>query len=125
LTTVAAISSVARTSDGIGLRTCRWPAPGAPRAPRAHLLLVLGVAEHVGRYPYVASQLAGAGIETHTYDQRGFDASGGHRAYVDRWSQYHEDLEERLVEAQSAARGLPVVLYGHSMGGLAATGFDS
>jgi acylglycerol lipase len=120
LTTVAPISSVARTRDGIQLRTYRWPAPSTPRA---HLLLVHGIAEHVGRYPHVASQLAGAGIETHAYDQRGFGGSGGHRAYVDRWSQYHEDLQERLIEAQSAARGLPVVLYGHSMGGLAALGY--
>jgi acylglycerol lipase len=120
LTTATAISSVARARDGTQLRAYRWPALGTPRA---HLLLVHGIAEHVGRYPHVASQLAGAGIETHAYDQRGFGGSGGHRAYVDRWSQYHDDLEERLAEVRSAARGLPVVLYGHSMGGLTALGY--
>lgn len=90
---------------------------------RAHLLLVHGIAEHAGRYPHVASQLARAGIATHAYDQRGFGESSGHRAYVDRWSQYHDDVEDRLAEVRSEAGGLPVVLYGHSMGGLIALGY--
>src|SRR5439155_1170211 len=84
------VSSV-RTRDGLDLRTYRWPALGAARA---HLLLVHGIAEHAGRYPRVVSQLPGAGIAIHTYDQRGFGRSGGHRAYVDRWSQYHDDVED-------------------------------
>jgi acylglycerol lipase len=97
-----------------------WPALGAPRA---HLLLVHGIAEHAGRYQHVGTQLARAGITTHAYDQQGFGASGGHRAYVDRWSQYHDDVEDRLTAVRTAAGGLPVVLYGHSMGGLIALGY--
>ena len=90
---------------------------------RAHVVLVHGLAEHAGRYPHVASRLASAGIATHAFDLRGFGESSGHRAYVDRWSQYHDDLEDRLAEVRSAAGGLPVVLYGHSMGGLIALGY--
>lgn len=112
--------SFVRTRDGLDLRTYRWPAVGTARA---HLLLVHGIAEHAGRYPRVASQLPGAGIAIHSYDQRGFGASGGHRAYVDRWSQYHDDVEDRLAQVRLAAGGLPVVLYGHSMGGLIALGY--
>ena len=105
---------------GLELRTYLWPAVGVPRA---HLLLVHGIAEHAGRYEHVGSQLARAGITTHAYDQRGFGASGGHRAYVERWSQYHDDVEDRLADVRTAAGGLPVVLYGHSMGGLIALGY--
>ncbi|MEK6224923.1 MAG: lysophospholipase [Chloroflexota bacterium] len=112
--------AVVRARDGLDLREYEWPAVGTPRA---HLLLVHGIAEHAGRYPHVATQLASAGITTHAYDQRGFGGSGGHRAYVDRWSQYHDDLEDRLTEVRAAADGLPVVLYGHSMGGLIALGY--
>jgi len=119
LLTAEAVSFV-RSRDGVELRTYRWPAVGTTRA---HLLLVHGIAEHAGRYPHVASQLARAGIAMHAYDQRGFGASGGHRAYVDRWSQYHDDVEDRLAEVRSAAAGLPVVLYGHSMGGLITLGY--
>jgi alpha-beta hydrolase superfamily lysophospholipase len=111
---------VVRARDDVELRTYQWPAVGVARA---HLLLVHGIAEHAGRYGHVGTQLARAGITTHAYDQRGFGRSGGHRAYVDRWSQYHDDVEDRLVEVRSAAAGLPVVLYGHSMGGLIALGY--
>jgi alpha-beta hydrolase superfamily lysophospholipase len=112
--------NTARTRDGLQLRTYDWPAVGTPRA---HLLLVHGIAEHAGRYPHVAARLADAGITTHAYDQRGFGGSGGHRAYLDRWSQYHDDLEDRLAAVRAASQGLPVVLYGHSMGGLVALGY--
>ena len=111
---------VVRARDGLELRTYQWPAVGVPRA---HLLLVHGIAEHAGRYGHVGTQLANAGIATHAYDQRGFGRSGGHRAYLDRWSQFHDDVEDRLAEVRSAAGGLPVVLYGHSMGGLIALGY--
>ena len=112
--------NTARTRDGLQLCTYDWPAVGTPRA---HLLLVHGIAEHAGRYPHVAARLADAGITTHAYDQRGFGGSGGHRAYLDRWSQYHDDLEDRLAAVRAASQGLPVVLYGHSMGGLVALGY--
>ncbi len=111
---------VVRARDGLDLRTYLWPAVGVERA---HLLLVHGIAEHAGRYPHVGSRLAGAGIATHAFDLRGFGGSGGHRAYLDRWSQYHDDVEDRLAELRSIAAGLPVVLYGHSMGGLIALGY--
>jgi alpha-beta hydrolase superfamily lysophospholipase len=110
----------ARARDGVELRTLWWPAAGTPRA---HLLLVHGIAEHAGRHAHVASQFATAGIETHGYDLRGFGGSGGRRAYVDRWSVYHDDLEDRLAAIRKLAGALPVVVSGHSMGGLIALGY--
>jgi alpha-beta hydrolase superfamily lysophospholipase len=110
----------ARTRDGLELRTLHWPAVGTTRA---HLLIVHGIAEHAARHAHVASRFASAGIETHAYDLRGFGASTGRRAYVDRWSQYHDDVEDRLVSIRAVARDLPVILYGHSMGGLIAIGY--
>jgi len=106
----------ARTRDGIELRTAHWPAVGTRRAS---LLVVHGIAEHIGRHAHVAARFAQAGIETHGYDVRGFGASSGRRAYVERWSQYHDDLEDQLA----AIRAGPVILYGHSLGGLIALGY--
>lgn len=113
-------ANVARTRDGLELRTHGWPAVGDPRA---HLLLVHGIAEHAGRYAHVAARLADAGIVTHAYDQRGFGASAGRRAYVERWSDYWDDLEDRLAAMRAASGGAPVVIYGHSLGGLIALGY--
>lgn len=117
---VSDVVETARTRDGVELRTLRWPAVGVTRA---HLLLIHGIAEHAGRHAHVASRFATAGIETHAFDLRGFGASAGRRAYVDRWSQYHDDVEDRLVAIRAQSAGLPLVLYGHSMGGLIALGY--
>lgn len=112
-------TDIATTRDGIRLLTRHWPAT----APRAGVLLVHGVGEHSGRYEDVGEQLAAAGLEAFAWDLRGFGASGGERAWVDRFSRFHDDVEDRLAATRAALPGRPVVLYGHSMGGLIALGY--
>ena len=107
--------------DGTELLLRHWPVTTGE--PWASMLLVHGLAEHSGRYERVGAQLAAAGIETHAFDLRGFGGSGGPRASVDRWSQLHDDLEERLVGVRSIAPSRPLVLFGHSMGGLISLGY--
>jgi len=64
-----------------------------------------------------------AGIETHTIDLRGFGASSGARAWVNRWSELHDDLEEQATALRAAVPERPLVLYGHSLGGLVCLGY--
>jgi alpha-beta hydrolase superfamily lysophospholipase len=115
-----AIIGSTRTRDDLELRTLRWRTPGTPRA---HVLLIHGIAEHAGRHAHVAARFAGSGFETYAFDLRGFGGSAGRRAFVDRWSEYHDDVEDQLAALRATARELPVVLYGHSMGGLIALGY--
>jgi alpha-beta hydrolase superfamily lysophospholipase len=107
--------------DGTSLLTRHWPVRGGE--PWATMLLVHGLAEHSGRYEHVGAQLAEAGIDAHAYDQRGFGASGGPRASVERWSQLHDDLEERIAALRAVAPGRPLALFGHSLGGLVSLGY--
>jgi len=109
------------TRDGTSLLVRHWPVPAGE--PWATMLLVHGLAEHSGRYEHVGAQLADAGIDTHAFDQRGFGASGGPRASIDRWSQLHDDLEERIAAARSIAPTRPLILFGHSLGGLISLGY--
>ncbi|HSO30757.1 MAG TPA: lysophospholipase [Candidatus Sulfomarinibacteraceae bacterium] len=109
----------ATTRDGIRLLTRHWPAEAA----RASVLLVHGLGEHSGRYEHVGDQLAAAGLETFGWDLRGNGASGGERAWLDGWSRFHDDLEDRLAAVRAALPGRPVTLYGHSLGGLIALGY--
>ncbi len=109
------------TRDGTTLLIRHWPVPDGE--PWATMLLVHGLAEHSGRYDHVGIQLAEAGIDAHAYDQRGFGASGGPRASVQRWSQLHDDLEERIAAVRSIAPGRPLALVGHSLGGLVTLGY--
>ncbi|HUQ79139.1 MAG TPA: lysophospholipase [Patescibacteria group bacterium] len=106
--------------DGTDLQTRHWPVVGDPWAS---IILVHGIAEHSGRYERVGQWLAGAGLAVHAYDQRGFGGSAGRRAYVERWSLQHDDLEEVLLAVRRGAPDRPVVLFGHSLGGLIALGF--
>ena len=107
------------TADGTDLLVRHWPA----RAPWAFVLLVHGLGEHSGRYEHVGDRFAAAGLETYAYDLRGNGGSGGRRGHVDRWSQLHDDLGERLAAVRLAAAGRPVVLYGHSLGGMIVLGY--
>jgi alpha-beta hydrolase superfamily lysophospholipase len=113
-------TGTAVTADGISLRTLRWPSTGDPWA---RVVIAHGLGEHAGRYDHVARRMADAGIEVLAHDHRGFGASGGARAYVDRWSRFHDDLRAQVNAARSRRRDLPLVLYGHSMGGLMALGY--
>jgi acylglycerol lipase len=119
----------ATTADGTGLLTRHWPADEAEAggawagAPWASVVLVHGLGEHSGRYEHVGDQLAAAGLDVYAYDHRGQGGSDGRRGDVERWSQFHDDLGERLTGARAAAGGRPVVLYGHSMGGLIVAGY--
>jgi alpha-beta hydrolase superfamily lysophospholipase len=96
----------------------------APAAePWAFVLIVHGIAEHSGRYEHVGAQLAQSGLDVTAYDQRGFGASEGRRAFVESWQVVHDDLEAQLAAVRSRAGDRPVVLYGHSLGGLIALGY--
>ena len=83
------------------------------------MLIVHGIGEHSGRYEHVGSFFAENGIDTLSYDQRGFGQSGGRRAFVKSFDQYLDDVEQ-LLELRRVA-GLPVILLGHSLGGLVVT----
>ncbi len=107
------------TADGTELRTRHWPAAD----PWAALLIVHGLGEQSGRYEHVGEHFAAAGIDTYAFDHRGNGGSGGPRGDIDRWSRYHDDLEERLAALRGAADGRPTILYAHSMGGLIAAGY--
>jgi alpha-beta hydrolase superfamily lysophospholipase len=106
--------------DGTAILVRRWVPAGEPWAS---VVLVHGLAEHSGRYEHVGGWMAEAGLDVTAYDQRGFGASGGRRAWVGRFSDFHDDLEERLTEARAASDGRPVALFGHSFGALVALGY--
>src|SRR5512140_3372836 len=110
----------ARMPDGTTLRTLHWAPAGDPWAVA---LIVHGLGEHAGRYETVAEAFTAAGIDVVGYDHRGFGGSSGFRAYVDRWSQYHDDLANRVEATRAERPGLPMVMYAHSLGGLIATGY--
>jgi alpha-beta hydrolase superfamily lysophospholipase len=80
-----------------------------------HILIVPGLAEHLGRYGHVVDALDTAGWNVSIVELRGHGESAGKRGHVTRWQEYIWD-----VSAAAATIGGPLVLLGHSMGGLVA-----
>ena len=117
------ILSHVKAADGTSILVRDWASDSRPGWPWASVLLVHGMGEHSGRYEHVGDQMAAAGLDVHAYDHRGNGGSGGRRGHVDRWAQYHDDLAERLVNVRGQSGGRPVILYGHSMGGLVVLGY--
>jgi alpha-beta hydrolase superfamily lysophospholipase len=113
-----------RTVDGLPLHWRLWSKPGIDPA-RGTVLLVHGLGEHIGRYEAVAARLNSWGWHVVGYDQRGHGASGGARGDVPDGECLLRDLalviDELRADAQLNAG--PLVLLGHSMGGVVAARF--
>jgi lysophospholipase len=86
--------------------------------PAAHVALLHGYAEHLGRHAEITRALATAGYGVHLLDCRGHGQSGGKRAHVDRFDEYLGDLELFLARVGESARDRPVFLAAHSHGAL-------
>jgi alpha-beta hydrolase superfamily lysophospholipase len=99
----------------------RWWKPDG--APRAHVVLSHGFAEHSGRYRHVAAALNVAGLAVWAPDHRGHGRSEGNRADIESVWAAVDDLDLCVDLAQTEAGGEPVFLVGHSMGGLIATAY--
>ena len=93
--------------------------PNAPENARAAVLLLHGLGEHMGRYGHVASALQAAGYVVFGYDHQGHGLSSGLRGNLLSPSQLLDDVRF-LIEQVRALTPAPMVLLGHSMGGLIA-----
>ncbi|WP_110181788.1 alpha/beta hydrolase [Nocardioides solisilvae] len=84
------------------------------------VLLVHGYGEHTGRYPHVAERLVADGAAVLAPDHVGHGRSDGERVLVEDLERVCDDLHRVEELARAEHPGLPVVLLGHSMGGLVA-----
>lgn len=87
---------------------------------KAAVLLVHGYAEHLGRYKHVAASLNAQGLAVYALDHWGHGQSDGTPGFVPAFSVFTDGLEALLAKVEAAHPGLPLVLVGHSMGGLIA-----
>ncbi|MEO7009409.1 MAG: lysophospholipase [Caldimonas sp.] len=107
-----------KTDDGLTLQLRDWPCA----APRGSVVIVHGLGEHIGRYRHVAAHLNAWGWNVIGYDQRGHGASEGPRGRLVSSDDLLRDLAQ-VIDAARAAYRAPLVLLGHSLGGLVAARF--
>jgi alpha-beta hydrolase superfamily lysophospholipase len=92
------------------------------RTDPTHLAVIShGYGEHGGRYAHVAAALLANGATVITPDHHGHGLSDGERVHVADAAEYVADLHTVVGWARDRHPGVPVVLIGHSMGGLIAT----
>ncbi|WP_300670162.1 alpha/beta hydrolase [Desulfoluna sp.] len=87
------------------------------KAPRAVVVIVHGLAEHLGRYDGVAQELNASGFSVYRFDNQGHGRSGGERGYLDDFHAFIDDADRLVEKARAENPGLPVFMLGHSMGG--------
>lgn len=91
--------------------------------PKAVLLVVHGLAEHIGRYKNLVNYFVPGGYAIYGFDQRGHGRSQGLKGYVEHFSYYLDDLKTFFDMARRDNAGKKIFMVGHSMGGLIATAY--
>jgi len=86
------------------------------------MVVVHGFGEHSGRYETLARSFAPRDYAVHAYDHTGHGQSSGRRGHVSDFSDLLDDLERFIALVRSEHPELPIVLVGHSMGGLVVAG---
>jgi alpha-beta hydrolase superfamily lysophospholipase len=98
------------------ISTYTWEAA----APRYVAVIAHGYGEHARRYDHLAGALVADGASVLALDHHGHGRSDGERASVTDPQDFISDLDTLVDRARDGHPGLPVVLIGHSMGGLIA-----
>jgi alpha-beta hydrolase superfamily lysophospholipase len=108
-----------KAPDGNKFYAVEW----RPIHPRASVVLVHGLGEHCRRYNHVAQAFCSNGIGVLGFDHRGHGRSEGKRGHIPGMKRAMEDIDHFVQDAQTRFPGLPLFLYGHSMGGLMVLNF--
>jgi alpha-beta hydrolase superfamily lysophospholipase len=91
---------------------------------RGVVLLVHGLGEHMGRYEGLAQHLVEWGFAVRGYDQFGHGNTGGVRGCLPSDDRLLDDLAVMVDDTRARmAQGTPLILLGHSLGGLVAARF--
>lgn len=104
------------SSDGLEIFYQKWLAHKA----RGTVVIAHGLGEHSSRYHNLLDQMAGKGISFYALDHRGHGRSQGKRGHILSFNEYIADLDVTVQMARCENPALPVILLGHSMGGVIA-----
>lgn len=108
--------------DGTNLVVLDWPLKKGP--VRGVVLIVHGLGEHAWRYDPLAGRLNDWGFAVRAYDQYGHGESMGQRGALPADDRLLQDLAEVVDESRARMHAsTPLIVFGHSMGGLVAARF--
>ena len=96
-----------------------WESPKA----RGTLIITHGQGEYSGAYSRLIEGLSDQNLNIYSWDLRGHGRSDGRRGYAANFDDYCRDCEIflKMVMSEDKVKKGPVILLGHSMGGLILT----
>ena len=85
--------------------------------PKAIICLIHGIGEHTGRYDQWAERFSEEGYIFVGFDLRGHGKSEGKRGHFNSIGKLFSDMNIFIKKIKIMFPGIPLILYGHSMGG--------
>ena len=112
-----------QASDGKEIYTNKW-LPDKTESIKAIVQISHGMAEHSTRYKRFAEALTAANFAVYANDHRGHGKTAGkienlgYFADSNGWQRVVEDMKELSLHIKENHPGIPIFLFGHSMGSL-------
>lgn len=103
-----------QTKDNLSLQGYTCP---VSQTPNAVIVQVHGMGEYAERYEHVATFFSEKNIAWFSIDLRGHGRSEGKRGHTPDYEALLTDIEQLHRHASQSYSNLPIILYGHSMGG--------
>ena len=85
--------------------------------PKACICLIHGQGEHTERYHHVGNFFAQNQLSVFAIDLVGHGKSEGARGHINEINDYLENVSLLVTEVKARHPKLPIIVYGHSMGG--------
>ena len=105
---------VLQTPDHLELFAQEWVSSSSPRGVIA---LIHGLGEHSGRYDHLAKWMNQYGFHVTAIDLRGHGHTAGARGHIPGYEAAGRDIDLLIADTAKRYPGLPIFLYGHSLGG--------
>lgn len=102
-------------TDGLKFYARGWE---PDKKPKAAVALLHGLGEHTGRFAHVGAAFSQAGYALMGLDLRGHGRSGGPRGHTPSADAFMRDIDLLFQHLRERYPGLPLFLYGHSLGAI-------
>ncbi len=108
------------TTDGLQLQGASFSPLGEIKGV---IVLIHGMGEHFGRYQHVIDFFMSIHYAVMGMDYRGHGTSQGKKGHISSYKQLMDDTDLLVKKAGELFNGLPLFIYGHSLGGNIAANF--
>ena len=109
-----------KSKDGLNLMYYSW-------LPNKKIKVVIGIihglGEHSNRYDDFAEYFCKKGYGVYSIDLRGHGKSEGKRGHVNNFKKLIDDSEEMFINIRKENLNVPMVMFGHSLGGCIALNY--